>query len=69
MLQKDIIANGVEEKEDKSFIYTLMLFIFPLEHGIAKTYRYFSENKVSPEMQYNIMVQVANKYKKKNLTK
>ena len=39
------------------------------EHGIAKMYRYFIENKVSPEMQYNIMVQVANESKRKNLTK
>ena len=64
-----ILYNVLQDKHETMVINNLIAETFYPEHGIAKMYRYFSENKVSPEMQYNIMVQVANEYKKKNLTK
>jgi len=63
------LYNVLQDKHEKMVVNNLIAETLHPEHGIAKMYRYFIENNVSPEMQNAICAKVNSEYKKKNLTK
>ena len=63
------LYNVLQDKHEKMVVNNLIAETLHPEHGIAKMYRYFIENNVSPEMQNAICAKVNSEYKNKNLTK
>ena len=63
------LYNVLQDKHEKMVVNNLIAETLQPNHCIAQMYRYFAENKVSPEMQQKAIASLNNDRKKKNLTK
>jgi len=61
------LYNVLQDKHEKMVVNNLIAETLQPNHCIAQMYRYFAENKVSPEMQQKAIASLNNDRKKKIL--